>query len=38
MQELFRIIETYGDREYTLKIIFIEIYNEQIRDLISENQ
>ena len=37
MRELFKIKEDYHDREYTLKISFLEIYNEQIRDLIWES-
>ena len=37
MQELFAIKNTYDDRMYSLKISFIEIYNENIRDLIADS-
>lgn len=36
MRELFRTKDEFEDREYLVKISFLEIYNEQIKDLISE--
>ena len=35
MKEIFSVLDDYKvDREYDIKITFLEIYNEQIRDLI----
>ena len=36
MRELFNVQEQYTDRQYTMKISFLEIYNETIRDLIGD--
>ena len=36
MKELFKTHEQLSDREYTMRISFLEIYNETIRDLISD--
>jgi hypothetical protein len=36
MKEIFSVLDDYKvDREYDIKITFLEIYNEQIRDLIQ---
>ena len=38
LSELFNKVKQYsGDREYKLKLWYLEIYNENIRDLLSNN-
>ena len=37
LKELFNKINTYPNREYTIKLWYLEIYNEYIRDLLSNN-
>lgn len=39
LKELFKKIENYKlERDYTVKISYLEIYNENIRDLLSSNE
>ena len=37
LNELFEKIKSYPDREYTIKLWYLEIYNENIRDLLINN-
>ena len=37
MNELFERIKSYPEREYTIKLWYLEIYNENIRDLLVNN-
>ena len=37
LKELFNKINYYNNREYTVKLWYLEIYNENIRDLLSNN-
>lgn len=37
LEELFNKIASYKDREYTVKLWYLEIYNENIRDLLSSS-
>jgi kinesin family protein 18/19 len=37
LKELFNKINYYSNREYTVKLWYLEIYNENIRDLLSNN-
>ena len=37
LESIFNIIQE-SDREYLLRVSFLEIYNEQIKDLLAENQ
>lgn len=37
LEELFNKIASYKDREYTVKLWYLEIYNENIRDLLSNS-
>ena len=35
--ELFKKIKNYSDREYSIKLFYLEIYNENIKDLLVNN-
>lgn len=35
-QDIFRLIESHPDRNFLLRVSFVEIYNENIRDLLSD--
>ena len=35
--ELFKKIKNYSDREYLIKLCYLEIYNENIKDLLINN-
>ena len=37
LRELFNKVNSFGDREYKLKFWYLEIYNENIRDLLKFN-
>ena len=37
LEELFNKIASYKDRDYTVKLWYLEIYNENIRDLLSNS-
>ena len=37
LNELFNKIKSYPEREYTVKLWYLEIYNENIRDLLVNN-
>ena len=37
LNELFERIKSYPEREYTIKLWYLEIYNENIRDLLVNN-
>ena len=37
LNELFERIKSYPEREYTVKLWYLEIYNENIRDLLVNN-
>ena len=37
LNELFNRIKSYPEREYTVKLWYLEIYNENIRDLLVNN-
>ena len=37
LNELFNKIKSYPEREYTVKLWYLEIYNENIRDLLINN-
>ena len=37
LNELFEKIKSYPEREYTIKLWYLEIYNENIRDLLINN-
>ena len=37
LNELFERIKSYPEREYTIKLWYLEIYNENIRDLLINN-
>ena len=37
LRELFNKIKSYPEREYTVKLWYLEIYNENIRDLLVNN-
>jgi len=37
VQELFRKIEADTDKDYIVKISYLEIYNENIRDLLTSD-
>ncbi len=37
LKELFNKINSYPNREYNVKLWYLEIYNENIRDLLSNN-
>ena len=37
LSELFTKIKSYPEREYTVKLWYLEIYNENIRDLLGNN-
>ena len=38
LKELFKTIQIYKNREYIIKLWYIEIYNENIRDLLVNNR
>lgn len=38
IQDLFKCISRQGDRQFILKVSFMEIYNEKIIDLLSDDQ
>ena len=38
LKELFKTIQIYKNREYIIKLWYIEIYNENIRDLLVNNK
>ena len=38
MKELFKVQKQFTDRVYAMRISFLEIYNETIRDLIGDEQ
>ena len=38
ISELFNKINSYKDREYTVKLWYLEIYNENIKDLMSNSE
>ena len=37
LKELFKKIKSYPERDYTVKLWYLEIYNENIRDLLNNN-
>jgi len=38
VRDIFATIETMPDREFLIRVSYMEIYNEEINDLLVENQ
>ena len=38
LADLFSLIQAHGDKQFKIKITYVEIYNENLRDLLSNNE